>query len=46
MVGGGSLGYKMAGYKVLWANEFIPEAQKSKKFSSKGEVFGKGGNGI
>jgi len=26
--GGSSLGYKMAGYKVLWANEFIPEAQK------------------
>lgn len=26
--GGSSLGYKMAGYKVLWANEFIGEAQK------------------
>jgi len=25
--GGSSLGYKMAGYKVLWANEFIPAAQ-------------------
>ena len=25
--GGSSLGYKMAGFKVLWANEFIPEAQ-------------------
>ena len=26
--GGSSLGYKMAGYKVLWANEFIPAAQE------------------
>jgi len=26
--GGSSLGYKMAGYNVLWANEFIPAAQK------------------
>ena len=25
--GGSSLGYKMAGYKVLWASEFIPAAQ-------------------
>ncbi len=25
--GGSSLGYKMAGFRVLWANEFIPEAQ-------------------
>jgi len=25
--GGSSLGYKMAGYRVLWANEFIPAAQ-------------------
>lgn len=24
--GGSSLGYRMAGYKVLWANEFIPAA--------------------
>ena len=27
--GGSSLGYKMAGYKVLWANEFIPAAQET-----------------
>lgn len=27
--GGSSLGYKMAGFKVLYANEFIPEAQKT-----------------
>lgn len=25
--GGSSLGYKMAGFKVLWASEFIPAAQ-------------------
>tara|TARA_R110000868_G_scaffold84663_1_gene238584 strand:+ start:1670 stop:2680 length:1011 start_codon:yes stop_codon:yes gene_type:complete len=25
--GGSSLGYKMAGYEVLWANEFVPAAQ-------------------
>lgn len=25
--GGSSLGYKMAGFKMLWANEFIPAAQ-------------------
>jgi len=29
--GGSCLGYRMAGYKVLWANEFIPEAQKTYK---------------
>ena len=27
--GGSSLGYKMAGFKVLWASEFIPAAQDS-----------------
>lgn len=26
--GGSSLGYKMAGFKVLWASEFIPAAQE------------------
>lgn len=25
--GGSSLGYKMAGFRVLWANEFVPAAQ-------------------
>lgn len=25
--GGSCLGYRMAGYRVVWANEFIPEAQ-------------------
>lgn len=29
--GGSCLGYRMAGYKVLWANEFIPAAQDSYK---------------
>ena len=27
--GGSTLGYKMAGFKVLWANEFIPAAQET-----------------
>ena len=27
--GGSCLGYRMAGYKVVWANEFIPEAQRT-----------------
>jgi len=27
--GGSSLGYRMAGFKVLWANEFVPAAQES-----------------
>ncbi len=26
--GGSALGYKMAGFRVLWANEFIPAAQE------------------
>ncbi len=27
--GGSSLGYRMAGFRVLWANEFVPIAQES-----------------
>src|SRR5258706_16086153 len=27
--GGSSLGYRMAGYRVMWANEFVPAAQDS-----------------
>jgi len=27
--GGSSIGYRMAGYRVLWANEFVPAAQDS-----------------
>ena len=26
--GGSCLGFRMAGYRVLWANEFIPEARE------------------
>lgn len=26
--GGSSLGYKMAGFRILWANEFVPAAQE------------------
>lgn len=33
--GGSSLGYKMAGYKVLWANEFIPAAQETYRANHK-----------
>lgn len=29
--GGSSLGYRMAGFKILWANEFVPIAQESYK---------------
>lgn len=29
--GGSCLGYRMAGFRVLWANEFIPAAQESYK---------------
>lgn len=31
--GGSCLGYRMAGFRVLWANEFIPEAQKTYKLN-------------
>lgn len=34
--GGSCLGYKMAGYKVVWANEFIPEAQQTYRLNHKG----------
>ena len=27
--GGSSLGYRMAGFRVVWANEFVPAAQES-----------------
>ena len=29
--GGSCLGYRMAGFKVVWANEFVPMAQESYK---------------
>lgn len=31
--GGSSLGYKMAGFRVVWANEFIPAAQEVYKLN-------------
>jgi len=39
--GGSSLGYKMAGYKVLWANEFIPAAQETYLANHKGTFLNK-----
>lgn len=39
--GGSSLGYKMAGYKVLWANEFIPAAQETYQANHKGTILNK-----
>ena len=33
--GGSCLGYEMAGYHVLWANEFIPEAQNTYRANHK-----------
>jgi DNA (cytosine-5)-methyltransferase 1 len=32
--GGSSLGYKMAGFKVAWANEFIPAAQDTYRLNA------------
>lgn len=34
--GGSCLGYEMAGYKILWANEFVEEAQKTYRLNHKG----------
>lgn len=34
--GGSCLGYRMAGYRVLYASEFIPEAQKTYRFNHPG----------
>ena len=34
--GGSCLGYRMAGFKVVWANEFIPEAQNTYRANHKG----------
>ena len=36
--GGSSLGYKMAGFKVLWANEFIPIAADTYELNHKGTI--------
>jgi DNA (cytosine-5)-methyltransferase 1 len=37
--GGSSLGYKMAGFKVLWANEFVPAAQDTYKANHPGTIL-------
>ncbi len=36
--GGSSLGYKLAGYKILWANEFIPIAADTYELNHKGTI--------
>lgn len=36
--GGSSLGYKMAGFKVLWANEFIPIAADTYRLNHPGTI--------
>jgi DNA (cytosine-5)-methyltransferase 1 len=37
--GGSSLGYKMAGFRVLWASEFIPAAQETYRANHKGTIL-------
>lgn len=37
--GGSSLGYKMAGFKVLWVSEFIPAAQETYRANHKGTIL-------
>jgi DNA (cytosine-5)-methyltransferase 1 len=37
--GGSSLGYKIAGFKVLWANEFIPAAAATYRANHPGTVL-------
>lgn len=37
--GGSSLGYKMAGFKVLWANEFIAAAQDTYRANHTGTIL-------
>lgn len=37
--GGSSLGYKMAGFRVLWANEFIPAAQDVYRANHPGTIL-------
>ncbi len=37
--GGSSLGLKMAGFDVLWANEFIPEAQNTYRANHPGTIL-------
>lgn len=37
--GGSCLGYRMAGFKVVWANEFVPIAQESYKANAAPDCF-------
>jgi len=37
--GGSSLGYKMAGFKVAWASEFIPAAQETYRANHPGTIL-------
>lgn len=37
--GGSSLGYKLAGYRVLWASEFIPAAQEVYRRNHSGTIL-------
>lgn len=37
--GGSCLGYRMAGFKVVWANEFVPSAQASYKANKTEDCF-------
>lgn len=37
--GGSCLGYRMAGYRVLWANEFIPAAQETYKLNHPNSIL-------
>ena len=37
--GGSCLGYRMAGYRVLWANEFVPAAQDSYRLNHPGSIL-------
>ena len=37
--GGSCLGYRMAGFKVLWANEFVPAAQDTYRRNHPGSIL-------
>lgn len=37
--GGSCLGYRMAGFKVIWANEFVPAAQESYRANKAADCF-------
>lgn len=37
--GGSCLGYRMAGFRVLWANEFVPNAQENYRLNHPGSIL-------